>query len=102
VRRRKSHNPYLTNLIGELPPQCVGRERGQAPSPDGVIFISFAFVEAAANPLTNPKLDPFGKIPACVAITCGLPAMYRSMSHFNSPSGYRAVHSLPVWREFNR
>ena len=31
--------------------------------PPGVIFIPFAFVEAAANELTNPALDPFGKIP---------------------------------------
>jgi formate dehydrogenase major subunit len=31
--------------------------------PDGVVFIPFAFVEAAANLLTNSALDPFGKIP---------------------------------------
>jgi formate dehydrogenase major subunit len=31
--------------------------------PDGVVFIPFAYVEAAANILTNPVLDPFGKIP---------------------------------------
>ncbi len=31
--------------------------------PDGVVFLPFAFVEAAANLLTNPALDPFGKIP---------------------------------------
>jgi formate dehydrogenase major subunit len=31
--------------------------------PDNVVFIPFAFVEAAANLLTNPALDPFGKIP---------------------------------------
>jgi len=31
--------------------------------PDGVVFIPFAYVEAAANQLTNPALDPFGKIP---------------------------------------
>jgi formate dehydrogenase major subunit len=31
--------------------------------PDGVVFIPFAYVEAAANRLTNPALDPFGKIP---------------------------------------
>jgi formate dehydrogenase major subunit len=31
--------------------------------PDGVVFIPFAFVEAAANKLTNAALDPFGKIP---------------------------------------
>jgi formate dehydrogenase major subunit len=31
--------------------------------PQGMIYIPFAYVEAAANLLTNPKLDPFGKIP---------------------------------------
>jgi formate dehydrogenase major subunit len=31
--------------------------------PDSVVFIPFAYVEAAANLLTNPALDPFGKIP---------------------------------------
>ena len=30
---------------------------------EGVIFIPFAYVEAAANVLTNPQLDPIGKIP---------------------------------------
>jgi formate dehydrogenase major subunit len=31
--------------------------------PEGVLFIPFCFVEASANILTNPQLDPFGKIP---------------------------------------
>ncbi len=31
--------------------------------PDGVVFIPFCYAEAAANTLTNPALDPFGKIP---------------------------------------
>ncbi len=31
--------------------------------PEGVVFIPFCFVEAAANLLTNDALDPFGKIP---------------------------------------
>jgi formate dehydrogenase major subunit len=31
--------------------------------PPGMIFIPFAYAEAAANVLTNPQLDPFGKIP---------------------------------------
>ena len=31
--------------------------------PEGMIFIPFCFAEAAANLLTNPALDPFGKIP---------------------------------------
>ncbi|MBT3557856.1 MAG: formate dehydrogenase subunit alpha [Rhodospirillales bacterium] len=31
--------------------------------PEGLVFIPFCFAEAPANVLTNPKLDPFGKIP---------------------------------------
>jgi formate dehydrogenase major subunit len=31
--------------------------------PEGMVFIPFCFNEAAANLLTNPQLDPFGKIP---------------------------------------
>jgi formate dehydrogenase major subunit len=31
--------------------------------PSGMVFIPFCFAEAAANILTNPQLDPFGKIP---------------------------------------
>ena len=34
-----------------------------ARSRPGLIFIPFAYAEAAANVLTNPQLDPFGKIP---------------------------------------
>jgi formate dehydrogenase major subunit len=32
-------------------------------TPLGAVFIPFAYVEAAANALTNAALDPFGKIP---------------------------------------
>jgi formate dehydrogenase major subunit len=50
---------------------CVSTRRGTVvltarqdeSVPDGVVFIPFAYVEAAANLLTNPALDPFGKIP---------------------------------------
>ncbi|MCH8238923.1 MAG: formate dehydrogenase subunit alpha [Proteobacteria bacterium] len=31
--------------------------------PEGMVFIPFCFAEAAANLLTNPQLDPTGKIP---------------------------------------
>ena len=31
--------------------------------PEGMVFIPFCFAEAPANLLTNPALDPFGKIP---------------------------------------
>jgi formate dehydrogenase major subunit len=37
--------------------------RADAGTPIGSIFIPFAYYEAAANVLTNPALDPFGKIP---------------------------------------
>ncbi|MCP5151429.1 MAG: formate dehydrogenase subunit alpha [Chromatiales bacterium] len=31
--------------------------------PEGLVFIPFCYAEAPANVLTNPALDPFGKIP---------------------------------------
>ena len=31
--------------------------------PPGMVFMPFCYAEAAANILTNPQLDPFGKIP---------------------------------------
>jgi formate dehydrogenase major subunit len=34
----------------------------RAVAPD-MVFLPFAFVEAAANILTNPAIDPYGKIP---------------------------------------
>ncbi len=30
---------------------------------EGLVFMPFCFAEGPANMLTNPKLDPFGKIP---------------------------------------
>jgi formate dehydrogenase major subunit len=37
--------------------------RADAGTPRGTVFIPFCYYEAAANMLTNPVLDPFGKIP---------------------------------------
>jgi formate dehydrogenase major subunit len=37
--------------------------RADGAIPPGMIFIPFCYAEAAANILTNPQLDPFGKIP---------------------------------------
>jgi len=37
--------------------------RADTGTPRGAIFIPFCYYEAAANLLTNPALDPFGKIP---------------------------------------
>jgi formate dehydrogenase major subunit len=36
--------------------------RADEGTPSGAVFIPFAYYEAAANRLTNPALDPFGKI----------------------------------------
>jgi formate dehydrogenase major subunit len=51
---------------------AVRRDDG---TPDGTIFIPFAYYEAAANSLTNAALDPIGKIPefkyCAVAVTRG-------------------------------
>jgi formate dehydrogenase major subunit len=49
--------------------------RADAGTPRGAVFIPFCFYEAAANLLTNPVLDPFGKIPefkyCAVRVTAG-------------------------------
>jgi formate dehydrogenase major subunit len=37
--------------------------RADEGTPRGALYIPFCFYEAAANLLTNPALDPFGKIP---------------------------------------
>jgi len=39
------------------------KARADTGIPKGVVFIPFCYAEAAANMLTNPALDPFGKIP---------------------------------------
>ncbi|MEY2955798.1 MAG: hypothetical protein RL123_526, partial [Pseudomonadota bacterium] len=39
------------------------RARADRAVAEDCLFMPFAFVEAAANVLTNPQLDPFGKIP---------------------------------------
>jgi formate dehydrogenase major subunit len=43
--------------------EVVLQARRDDGTPAGTVFIPFAYVEAAANLLTNAALDPFGKIP---------------------------------------
>ncbi len=43
--------------------EIVLKVRQDRDVPEGMIFIPFCFTEAAANLLTNPQLDPIGKIP---------------------------------------
>ncbi|MBW7860976.1 MAG: formate dehydrogenase subunit alpha [Rhodocyclaceae bacterium] len=39
---------------------------------EGMVFVPFCYAEAAANLLTNPALDPFGKIPEFKYAACRL------------------------------
>jgi formate dehydrogenase major subunit len=67
-----SMHPLDLDAIGALPGDVVTvrSRRGEIAlaaraddgTPQGSVFIPFAFYEAAANLLTNPALDPFGKI----------------------------------------
>ena len=66
-------NPHEIRRQGMEPGQMieVGTRRGTIQAllradrevADGMVFIPFCFQEAPANALTNPMLDPFGKIP---------------------------------------
>ena len=55
--------------------QVTLRVRRDDGTPQGAVFVPFAYYEAAANRMTNPALDPFGKIPefkyCAVAIHAG-------------------------------
>jgi formate dehydrogenase major subunit len=55
--------------------QVTLRVRRDDGTPPGAVFVPFAYYEAAANMMTNPALDPFGKIPefkyCAVAIHAG-------------------------------
>src|SRR5205085_5247490 len=41
----------------------VSKARADSAVAPGMVFIPFCYAEAPANVLTNPQLDPFGKIP---------------------------------------
>ncbi len=68
-----SMNPYQLGQLDLGPGDSVRVEsrrgavelkiRADRDVPDGMVFIPFCYHEAAANLLTNPKLDPVGKIP---------------------------------------
>jgi formate dehydrogenase major subunit len=66
-------HPLDLDAIGAAPGEVITVEsrrgivslyaRADDGMPRGAVFIPFCFYEAAANLLTNPVLDPFGKIP---------------------------------------
>jgi formate dehydrogenase major subunit len=55
--------------------QVVLYARADDSSPVGAVFVPFCYYEAAINRLTNPALDPYGKIPefkyCAVRVTAG-------------------------------
>jgi formate dehydrogenase major subunit len=68
-----SINPADLAALGAEPGEVITVEsrrgrvtlyaRAEDGMPRGAVFIPFCYYEAAANTLTNPALDPFGKIP---------------------------------------
>ena len=61
--RRRGLAPATTVRVTTRRGSITLAARADRDVPEGVIFIPFCFAEAAANLLTNPALDPFGKIP---------------------------------------
>ena len=68
-----SLNPKTLRALGVAPGEMIRVEtrrgaieimaRADRAIAEDMIFVPFAYVEAAANVLTNPQLDPYGKIP---------------------------------------
>ncbi|MFV0244773.1 MAG: molybdopterin oxidoreductase family protein, partial [Qingshengfaniella sp.] len=68
-----SLNPRTLKLMGITPGEMISVQtrrgnieimaRADRALAEDMVFIPFAYVEASANVLTNPQLDPFGKIP---------------------------------------
>jgi len=87
-----SLHPLDLDRLGVTPGQIVTVEsrrgkislyaRADDGMPAGAVFIPFCYYEAAANMLTNPVLDPVGKIPefkyCAVKVTKGGPTPVHS------------------------
>ena len=56
-------NPGDDIIVETRRGKIIVRARADSGVPSGVIFVPFAYAESPANMLTNPVLDPFGKIP---------------------------------------
>jgi formate dehydrogenase major subunit len=60
---RRGLEPGRTIRVETRRGAIQARLRADRDVAEGMVFVPFAFNEAAANKLTNPALDPFGKIP---------------------------------------
>ena len=61
--KRMNINPGDQVQVKTKRGSIVIKVRSDKEIPEGMVFIPFCFAEAAANVLTNPQLDPYGKIP---------------------------------------
>jgi len=75
----------LASRRGEV---CL-RVRRDDGTPQGAVFVPFAYYEAAANLMTNAALDPFGKIPefkyCAIAVKAG-GQLSKSVGFFQAPA----------------
>ena len=62
-RRRSARKPGDVITIESRRGSISLYARADDGTPRGAVFVPFCYYEAAANLLTNPALDPFGKIP---------------------------------------
>jgi len=71
--------------------------RADESSPRGAVFVAFCYYEAAINKLTNPVLDPFGKIPefkyCAVRVTLGGSAP--AQASYGGGQALAALHGQP-------
>jgi formate dehydrogenase major subunit len=73
-------NPREMQRLAIEPGECIRvstrrgnvvlKARADRDVPEGMVFMAFCFAEAAANLLTNPQLDPIGKIPEFKFCAC--------------------------------
>jgi len=64
--------------------------------PRGAVFVPFCYYEAAANRLTNPVLDPFGKIPEFKYCAIKVSAGGETPSRMSFGGGAILQHEIPV------
>ena len=63
AQQRAGGEPSPADAVMAAVPSGALYARVDDGMPIGTVFVAFCYYEAAANLLTNPALDPYGKIP---------------------------------------
>ena len=89
-------NPQDMKTLGIKPGEkiAIATRRGEViikcrPDPDtkeGMVFIPFCFAESPANVLTNPQIDPMGKIPEFKYCACRVEKVETTVEAVNEPA----------------